>query len=287
MPEVSVIIPTYNRGHVIRESIESVLQQTFSDFELIIVDDGSVDNTQKIIEEIQDDRISFIQLKKNAGACHARNVGVNNARGKYIAFQDSDDIWYLDKLEKQVAFLLKNKADMVFCQMISQNGKKETMYPPKGYRNVEINKREILKNFLGSTQTFLIRKECFDTIWFDENLPRYQDWEFLIQATSSYKVMYQAESLVVQRLGSDSISTNPRKGFSALQYILNKYKDDYEKCLEGKANVLSYQATFMIQMNEKADGLLMESLKMNPLSLKHWLKFILYKLRILQLRYRG
>lgn len=287
MPEVSVIIPTYNRGHVIKESIDSILQQTFSDFELIVVDDGSSDNTKMIIEEMQDERITFIQLEKNAGACHARNVGVQNARGKYIAFQDSDDIWYPGKLEKQIRFLQDNRADMVFCQMISQNGNKVAIFPPKRYKIIEISKREILKNFLGSTQTFFIKRECFETVCFDEKLPRYQDWEFLIQVTSSYKVLYQAEPLVIQRLGSDSISANPRKGFCALQYILEKYKDDYESCLEGKANILSYQATFMVQMNENANKFFMESLKLNPLALKHWIKFILYKLRILQFRYRG
>lgn len=286
MPEISVIIPTYNRGYLIRESIESVLRQTFSDFELLIIDDGSDDNTKEIVENIPDERIVYIPLDSNSGACHARNIGVEHAKGKYIAFQDSDDIWYTDKLEKQLAFLLEHDADMIFCQMKTQRGSREKLYPSKYYKKIEISRNDILKKFLGSTQTFFIRKECFKSVRFDENLPRYQDWEFLIQITKFYKVMYQPKALVIQRLSRDSISANPYKGFAALQYILNKYKNEYENCLVGKASILSYQASFMIAMEKKADKYLWESISANPISVKHWLKFILYKLGVLKFRYR-
>lgn len=93
IPLCSIIIPTYNREKTILQSVESVLSQTFSDTEIIIVDDGSTDNTKSIIEQINDSRILYVR-QTNAGAPSARNHGISLARGKYISFQDSDDNWF-------------------------------------------------------------------------------------------------------------------------------------------------------------------------------------------------
>ena len=95
--KVSVIIPTYNRATTIIKSINSVLNQTYSNFEIVVVDDNSDDNTKDIIKQIQDDRIIYIKNKKNLGAASARNIGIKNATGELIAFQDSDDEWIKQK----------------------------------------------------------------------------------------------------------------------------------------------------------------------------------------------
>src|SRR4030043_1337098 len=101
-PTVSVIIPTYNRAHLVGRSIRSVLNQTYQDLEVIVVDDGSKDNTAEIVRGITDPRIVFLKHEKNRGVSAARNTGLKAARGKYIAFQDSDDEWLPQKLEKQL-----------------------------------------------------------------------------------------------------------------------------------------------------------------------------------------
>ena len=103
-PTVSVIIPTYNRAKLLPRAIKSVLNQTFKDFEVIIVDDGSTDNTEEVINEFQkhNKRIKYIRHEKNKGAAAARNTGIKIAQGEYIAFQDSDDEWLPNKLEKQM-----------------------------------------------------------------------------------------------------------------------------------------------------------------------------------------
>ena len=98
---VSVIIPTYNRADTIKRSIESVLSQSYQDFEIIIIDDGSTDDTYRVVKEIRDTRICYIKGDKRMGANAARNIGVQRAKGEFIAFQDSDDIWRKDKLENQ------------------------------------------------------------------------------------------------------------------------------------------------------------------------------------------
>ena len=109
---VSVIIPTYNREKTILRAINSVLDQTYKEIELIIVDDGSIDNTRKIVESLNCQKIKYI-YQKNGGAAKARNTGIIAASGEYISFQDSDDYWYPEKLEKQLAELEDKNADIV------------------------------------------------------------------------------------------------------------------------------------------------------------------------------
>ena len=116
---ISVIIPTYNRAHLIKRSAQSVLNQTYKNLELIIVDDGSTDNTKEVIDSLNDERIVYVK-QENHGVSSARNTGINVANGKYIAFQDSDDIWHSDKLEKQINTLKQNNADIVFCKIFKQ-----------------------------------------------------------------------------------------------------------------------------------------------------------------------
>jgi len=105
--KISVIIPTFNREKLIGNSIKSVLNQTLKNFELIIVDDGSTDNTKEVVDKFQDKRIKYIKLDTNQGASNARNIGIKNAKGKYMSFQDSDDIFYPNKLEIQLNNIIK------------------------------------------------------------------------------------------------------------------------------------------------------------------------------------
>lgn len=111
---ISIVLPSFNRAHILPKAVESILRQTYKDFELIIVDDGSSDNTCEVVKGFNDDRIVYVH-QENAGACVARNNGIDHARGEYIAFQDSDDVWHEDKLEKQLTTLRNTGADVVFA----------------------------------------------------------------------------------------------------------------------------------------------------------------------------
>ncbi|RLF83553.1 glycosyl transferase, partial [Thermococci archaeon] len=101
-PTVSVIIPTYNRANLLKRAIASVLNQTFTDFELIVVDDASPDNTPEVVRSINDGRIRYVRLKKNSGGPVARNTGIRKARGRFIALLDDDDEWLPNRLELQI-----------------------------------------------------------------------------------------------------------------------------------------------------------------------------------------
>ena len=104
MQKVSVILPTYNRAEILKKSIDSVLMQSYPEFELLIVDDGSTDNTKELVASYEDSRIRYLYTEINRGAAAARNFGIENASGNadFIAFEDSDDLWHKDKLKKQI-----------------------------------------------------------------------------------------------------------------------------------------------------------------------------------------
>ena len=118
-PLVSVIIPTHNRADLVPLAIQSVLQQTYTNLECIVVDDASTDNTEETVRTIIDERIIYLRHENNKHASAARNTGIKYARGEFIAFLDDDDEWLPTKLEKQVPFLLNlhEKVGMIYCWM--------------------------------------------------------------------------------------------------------------------------------------------------------------------------
>lgn len=226
-PLVSVIIPTYNRGYCIKRSIFSVLNQTYKNIELIIVDDGSTDNTENVIQDIiaTDSRVIY-KKKKNGGACSARNMGINMARGKYIAFQDSDDYWYKDKLSTQIAILEKEKSDAVYCRMKSYGvgDINNTIVPNINLNSTQLNLDLLLQQNYISTQMLVVKSSIAKTIMFDNNLPRFQDWDFAIQLLSQYNTSFCDQILVNQYVQKDSISNNLVKAYKGYKYIFNKYQ---------------------------------------------------------------
>ena len=119
---ISIILPTYNRDRLIMRAIQSILDQTYTKWELIIVDDGSTDSTQQIVQSMGEQRISYIKNEQNMGAAASRNHGVKLAHYDYLAFQDSDDVWIVDKLEKQVNYLSKHaEFDMVYSSFVNHH----------------------------------------------------------------------------------------------------------------------------------------------------------------------
>lgn len=114
---ISVVIPTYNRKDKLPACIESVLAQTYANLEVIVVDDASTDGTQHLFDAPGDPRVRYVRYEQNRGACYARNLGAQHARGSILAFQDSDDLWHADKLQKQYDLLMATGADLCYCGM--------------------------------------------------------------------------------------------------------------------------------------------------------------------------
>lgn len=273
---VSVIIPTYNRANSLGRAIESVLNQTYQFLECIIVDDGSTDNTGEMVRRISDERVIYVRLDQNAGACHARNIGILKARGDYIAFQDSDDIWYEDKLEKELACIEEKNADVVFCQMYSKRYEKAKgiKFPGSFFTQRKVTIRRILTRNFASTQTLLIRRSVLREIIFDEKLPRFQDWDLMIRLVKGYKVVYLKEILVEQNMSLDSIGNDPQKGIEGINHIMEKYANDYKRY--PKLNYFNYYllGSYQMKLGEKSSEALWNSLRRNPFSCKCWIKWL-------------
>lgn len=282
---ISVIIPTFNRCGSIRKAIHSVLKQTYQDMECLVIDDGSTDDTETIVKTVKDSRVRYIRYEKNRGACHARNVGIEQALGEYIAFQDSDDDWSDAKLEKQLQFLKDRGADLVFCQLESRYNDKTTYYPSNKLKEGKVSHEQAMCAFMSSTQTFFGKTECIRTIKFDEEMPRFQDWDFLIRFTRDYDVHYQKQPFAIQQIGRDSISNNPNKGHVAVCRMIDKYAEEMDR--ESLSNLYMLKGTFLMQLGLKgAETAFKEALKLNPVSKKALAKWILYRAGLLNRWYR-
>ncbi len=222
---ISIVLPTYNRSKTIKKSVDSILNQTYSNFELIIVDDCSTDNTSDIINNYYDKRIKYYKFKENKGACAARNYGINKSKGDLIAFQDSDDEWLPNKLQSQYEFLIKSGSDINFCSFYRIINNRKKIIPSRGFIEPKNYTSSLLiENFI-STQTLLCKKKVFDRIMFDEGLPRFQDWDLVIRLSKEYKISFLNEPLVNVYVQKDSISKNPIKGLKSINILYKKYKE--------------------------------------------------------------
>lgn len=223
---VSVVIPSYNRKNKILDSVRSVQEQSYEKLEIIVVDDGSKDGTWELFKNFPDGRLRFLRYEENQGACHARNYGAERSRGEFIAFQDSDDVWHTDKLEKQIRQLKDTGADLSFCGMnrISRDGS-SFYYPVHPYHS-ERGLEEMLSENRAGTQTMLMRRRVWEELRFDESFRRYQDWDFSIRAAQNFLLAYLPQALVDSAVGEDSISASVNS-YPALVHLYEKHLSLY------------------------------------------------------------
>ena len=165
-PTVSIIIPTYNRCQMVGRAINSVIQQTYTNFECIVVDDASTDDTKQVVTSINDSRIIYLRNETNKHVSAARNIGIKHAKGKLIAFLDDDDIWLSKKLEKQVLLMqsLPKNFGMVYCwyDYYDENEIIIRQHHPKVRGDVF---RYVLDRVgIGGCCSLLVRREIFETI---------------------------------------------------------------------------------------------------------------------------
>jgi glycosyltransferase involved in cell wall biosynthesis len=208
---VSVIMCTYNREHFIAESIYTVLQQSYSDLELIIIDDGSADNTQTLVNAIPDERLRYFKLPHTGCTGRMKNFGIRQAEGEYIAFNDSDDLWSTDKLQKQVALMTEHPA-AGFCITNVTTFRGNTIVSPHAYpvqsgpecANIFNRMRE--NRFIVYNQSMLLRPDCLDLAgWFDEEMPS-GDYHFHMRLAWHFDAVIIYESQVWRRMHDANVS---------------------------------------------------------------------------------
>lgn len=228
-PLVSVVLPTYNRAATLERAIESVLNQTFTDFELIVIDDRSTDETDIVLSKYLGlDNVKLLsQLRP--GCSVARNIGVGIAQNRYIAFQDSDDEWLPDKLAKAVAALedTGDEVGVFYSDMlrVAADGTCADFKAPDVERNLLINEATLdYQVFCIGIQSVVIKRECFDEAgYFDEALPRFIDLELLIRLSDKFRFLHYHEPLVKYHV-VEGISTNTQALVAARRYLIRKYR---------------------------------------------------------------
>ncbi len=254
---VSVIIPTYNRAETIKRSVYSVLNQTYRDLECIVIDDGSIDNTEAVVKNIDDPRFRYYRMKENSGACAARNKGISLANGEFIAFQDSDDVWRDNKLKVQLDAISKSNADVCFCSIrrFDVNHKNSVKWPI-GLEEGVVPYNTLYESPRTSTQTILAKKYVFDNFNFDEKVKKAQDYDWTLRAGEKYTFFYISDMLVDQYLQKDSITTYGEKNYQSTkennQYLYDKYKKSYKKYPKLEAVLLERLAFFKVLAGDNA-----------------------------------
>ena len=236
-PSVSVIIPAYNRAMTIRPAIESVLRQTWDDFELIVVDDGSQDATMDMVRGISDPRLRLMANPRNMGAAGARNTGIRAACGDWIAFQDSDDEWLPRKLEKQMARLQAPGAAHVgaYCGLLTLGGLDDRdgdrlrlrYVPDPAIVPAEGDILEpLLRESMISTQTLVVRRDLILELGcFDEETTPIEDWDFVIRLAQRGSIAFVDEPLVQQRFSSNSITRNTARRLNSHVRFVEKHME--------------------------------------------------------------
>ncbi|MEH2280296.1 MAG: glycosyltransferase [Nostoc sp.] len=227
-PKISVIIPAYNSQNTIKHTIKSVLNQTFSDLELIVINDGSQDSTLEVVTQIQDSRIKVFSYS-NAGGNVSRNRGLHRAVGEFISFLDADDLWTPDKLQSQLKALQENvtaKVAYSWTDYINASGQ----FILSGKRinvNENVYEKLLLNNFLENGSNPLICRKALITLGgFDESLNAAQDWDMWLRLASKFNFICVPSVQILYRISANSVSSNlVRQEKACLQVLERAYKE--------------------------------------------------------------
>lgn len=255
-PLISIIMPTYNRADLIKRAIKSILFQTYENWELIIVDDCSTDDTKVVVQQYKDERISYIYNPENLGANYARNVGITNAAGELITFLDSDNEWVPNKLKIQLSEFtgdcfwsfsafeyhdwdnIRNVPDMKYIHDIKKNQ----------LLNI-LTKRNIV-----DTGTLMVKKECFDKVGlFDEEMPRFQDYELAIRLAMNFPYKYIDNPLLIVHKTAKSISTDYKAMFRGNILLVKKHYmffDEHGTIYKHLQEAVNYCINYKLDKNE-------------------------------------
>jgi len=225
--DVSVIIPTYNRVRYIAEAINSILNQTYQNYEILVVDDGSTDETQKAVAAIESEKIRYF-YRDHQGISLSLNFGINHSRGRYIARLDSDDIFFPEKLKRQVQLLEANpEVDLVYTQVynMTEDGKIICAYPES--HNLPSEPLRTLRSFLfAPSQSIMFRRDCIEKIGaYDENFTVAEDWDFCIRMAQEFKFAYINQPLVKVRKHAAMITRNGIQKIKHIIAVLEKHRE--------------------------------------------------------------
>lgn len=269
-PLVSVVIPTHNRAKFIQRAIQSVTSQTYKNYEIIVIDDGSIDNTEAEIQTLKTLyptlKLAYIKFEINRGAQAARNEGIRLAQGGWISFLDSDDKWFPAKLEKTLTYATEHNYKVVHCgcNVKKIDGSSTYLEIPMYQGNIY---KDLLKKAGPLFPGLLVNIECFKTVGLlDEKIVAHQEWDLSLQLAKEYPFGFLREPLFLWYYdGHEAISSNKRRGAEGYLQIVEKYKDDILMCHGSKILRKHYMeiasAFYYIRDYKKASFLFQLSIK--------------------------
>ncbi|MYL69824.1 glycosyltransferase [Halobacillus litoralis] len=236
--KVSVVIPTHNRASLLTKAVESVLKQSYQNLEVLVVSDGSTDNTDSLLEEYEkkDSRIKYISYQPAKGGNHARNTGIKAAEGDYIAFIDDDDEWVYNKIELQVQeFNKDSRYGLVYTGAKILYDDKGINYISTPQKTGDLSDDILISNCIGSTSSVMVKKSVLEEVGgFDEELKAQQDYDLWIRVCQNFMVGAVSEPLLIyHNYGNNTqISDSLKKYEESIDYISLKYKELYKDTSE-------------------------------------------------------
>jgi glycosyltransferase involved in cell wall biosynthesis len=243
---VSVVLATYNSERFLAEAVRSILAQTYTNLELIVVDDGSTDGTRDLVDGfLADGRVKYV-YQKNAGQPSADNAGIAQARGSFIAFNDADDVWMPDKLERQMPlFDHSRRVGVVYSPLlyIDEAGEPVSMWPMSRYGG-RVTDQLFVTNFV-SFSSAIVRRECFDTVGlFDEHLAQAYDYDLWLRISTEFEFALLDEPTVYYRVWPGQMSRNFRQRYDCAIRIMSRFQATYPGALTERAIREGWAHTF-------------------------------------------
>jgi len=276
--KVSIILPTYNRSGMINRAILSVLNQTYKDIELIIVDDFSQDweVTYDFLQNLNDNRVKYIRHNKNMNGAVSRNTGIDKAQGGFIAFIDSDDEWDIDKLEKQVDCLMSYGSNVILsCRSRVIRRKFIEILPRSLYKGENLSEYLFVDDGYLPTPSLIMKKNVALKIKFCPNLKRHQDYDFLLRAyAQGVKIEMLEDCLVTVYANHKERSEERGAGYT----ISNEFLNDYQMYMTERAKINFYVKCVLFYMarNKKRFKALFDMLDLKKIKALGSKNYILY-----------
>lgn len=244
MPLVSVIMPSYNHAKYLPEAIDSVLNQSFGNFELIIIDDASVDASKNVIStyKTKDQRIKAFFHEKNMGISYTMNEAISKARGKYIALISSDDMWHENKLESQINILSKNEEIVLWSDgwVIDSNGNFLDYFTKMHDSKNKKRSGNIFEDLLDGNyicgQSIIFKKDSLKNLKYDNHLKYLNDYKFMLDLAASNDFYFIPELLIYYRVHGENSILSDKKGWAKDRFLLGKeLLNNYDKKLSNSS----------------------------------------------------
>lgn len=278
-PLISIITPTYNREDFLGQAIDSVLAQTYQNFEFFIIDDGSTDNTRSLVESYADPRIRYYH-QENQGQSVARNLGLSMAKGDFICFLDSDNYWFTDKLEKNLnAFESNPEADIVYGDGVSIDEQGNEVSRVNMQRHSGRIAHLMLKDNFVSMNTTMARRRCFDEMGgFSGKRRVADDYDLWLKFSARYNYLYIPEHMSYYRIMDDQISSDKVRRFATNEAIVLDFLRDYPDAVtpdEAKAGLAAFylrKARHFASVKNRRESYpaIFKALSYQPFSLPVW-----------------